>query len=390
MVSHPEEMAQIIAELHQPVRTEDELVELLSAVVHLSVRFLPGVDWGSVTTQLDGNPLTAAHTDERALTFDEHQYTLDDGPCLRAMRTQERVSLADIELSQQWPELAAAGEAAGIRSFLAAPLSGDPKPMGSLNLYGSAYPSVDEHTQDFLTVFEEFLNRGLADYAALHSADLQVVQLKEGIRSRAAIEQAKGILMAVHQIDSEQAFAMLRTQSQQHNIKLRDVAVHFVQAHTAQPVADLTEKAGIGSFSDFHSAFDHAPLGMAITDLDGTLLLVNPALAELLHSTPGELVGNQVAERVQPDHLHAAQHAIHHLVSGGAAIARRNTHLRRGDGTTVPVLASAALVRNGDHSPSHLVIHYESAAGGNRSGVEADGAIPKPQKTDTRVTFSTT
>lgn len=127
-------MAQIISELHQAVRTEDELVEVLTAAAHLAVRFLPHVNWCSVTTQLDGNPMTAAHTDRRALTVDEHQYTLNDGPSLHAMRTQERVFLSDTEVSKRWPELAQTAETTGIRFFAAAPLSGEPTPRGSLNL----------------------------------------------------------------------------------------------------------------------------------------------------------------------------------------------------------------------------------------------------------------
>jgi len=135
--------------------------------------------------------------------------------------------------------------------------------------------------------------------------------------------------------------------------------VSFVQAHTAHPVTDVTEKAGTGSFSDFHSAFDHSPIGTAITDVDGQLLLVNPALAQLLHSSTTELVGNTLEDRVLPERLEAARAAIDHLLSGGAAIIRRRTQLRTASGTPVPVLSSAALVCNGDHSPSHLVVHYE-------------------------------
>jgi len=126
MAARPDDIAQTIAQLYQPVRTEDELVEVFSAAAHLAVRFLPQVDWCSITTQLDGNPLTAAHTDERALVVDEHQYTLDDGPCLHAMRTQERVALSDAEVGERWPELAAATEGTNIRSFLAAPLTASP------------------------------------------------------------------------------------------------------------------------------------------------------------------------------------------------------------------------------------------------------------------------
>ena len=48
---------------------------------------------------------------------------------------------------------------------------------------------------------------------------------------RALIEQAKGILMARHSIDADQAFEMLRDHSQQNGRKLIDVAQAIVDSH---------------------------------------------------------------------------------------------------------------------------------------------------------------
>ena len=43
-------------------------------------------------------------------------------------------------------------------------------------------------------------------------------------KRRAEIEQAKGMLMFVYGIDADDAFELLRSQSQQHNVKLRLLA----------------------------------------------------------------------------------------------------------------------------------------------------------------------
>ena len=48
---------------------------------------------------------------------------------------------------------------------------------------------------------------------------------------RAMIEQAKGILMARHSIDSDRAFDMLRDHSQHNGRKLSDVAAAVVESH---------------------------------------------------------------------------------------------------------------------------------------------------------------
>ena len=50
---------------------------------------------------------------------------------------------------------------------------------------------------------------------------------------RALIEQSKGMLMFVYGIDADAAFELLRRQSQNHNVKLRDLA--------AQILLDLVE-----------------------------------------------------------------------------------------------------------------------------------------------------
>jgi hypothetical protein len=51
---------------------------------------------------------------------------------------------------------------------------------------------------------------------------------RQAVASRAIIEQAKGALMLAYSLDAEAAFAPLCWQSQQENIKLRDVAQRLV------------------------------------------------------------------------------------------------------------------------------------------------------------------
>jgi AmiR/NasT family two-component response regulator len=49
------------------------------------------------------------------------------------------------------------------------------------------------------------------------------------MRSRAVIEQAKGILMAHEHITDDEAFQRLTTLSEQANVKLRDLARRLVE-----------------------------------------------------------------------------------------------------------------------------------------------------------------
>ena len=79
---------------------------------------------------------------------------------------------------------------------------------------------VDGDSQELQSAIEITLQR-FAEYQTLRGA----------FGRRATIEQAKGILMARHAIDADQAFEMLRGHSQHNGRKLVDVAEAVVESH---------------------------------------------------------------------------------------------------------------------------------------------------------------
>ncbi|MFG2321457.1 ANTAR domain-containing protein [Streptomyces sp. NPDC048568] len=58
----------------------------------------------------------------------------------------------------------------------------------------------------------------------LHVLEEEVDQLRRAIASRPVIDQARGVLMALHACTSDEAWGILREASQLSNTKLRDVA----------------------------------------------------------------------------------------------------------------------------------------------------------------------
>ncbi len=55
--------------------------------------------------------------------------------------------------------------------------------------------------------------------------------LRSGLHSNREIGKAMGLMMAFHKITDDQAFAMLRSASQDMNIKLAEVARQVVEHH---------------------------------------------------------------------------------------------------------------------------------------------------------------
>jgi GAF domain-containing protein len=180
-----------------------------------------------VTTFNKGRP-SALADGEWAKTLDELQFEEHEGPCYDAYRTGTIFRIRDLASDTRWPSYGPRAVEAGARSMVSLPMSAEGKVVGALNLYSK---NVDEFTADAVSVAEVIsAHAGLASQvaAAMFGHRELAEQLGEAMRSRAVIEQAKGILMAGRRCDAETAFKLLVELSQHSNRKLRDVAQALV------------------------------------------------------------------------------------------------------------------------------------------------------------------
>ena len=74
----------------------------------------------------------------------------------------------------------------------------------------------------------------LRDLLASHAALIE--QLRSSLTSRTVIDQALGIIMAREHCTQSRAFAILRSASQNSNVKLRDIAGAVVTSVTGEPL----------------------------------------------------------------------------------------------------------------------------------------------------------
>jgi GAF domain-containing protein len=132
------------------------------------------------------------------------------------------------EAAQRWPNFAAAAVAAGMGSFLSAPIVIDGQHAAAINCYGSAKLGFADLDVQLLDLFAAAVEAALRAFQRYVKARDFTEHLRAALHSRAVIDQAKGVLMAVHGIDSDEAFARLVEQSQQENVKVRDLAQRFL------------------------------------------------------------------------------------------------------------------------------------------------------------------
>lgn len=238
VVQRLDDVTSALVELSQILDQEEDLPAIMARVCHQVVGAIPDADLASVTVLHDGTPESLAWTDPLTLAVDRAQYEIDEGPCLEAARSGQVQHVPVAAAARRWPAFAEAADHLGIGSYLSAPLFIDDEYHGSLNLYGRrthGFRALDAALLELYTTAAEAALRNTLRYlhARRHMADL-----REALTSRAVIDQAKGILMAVHGISADAAFAKLADRSQSENRKLRDVAAEFVAKVTC-PASDL-------------------------------------------------------------------------------------------------------------------------------------------------------
>ena len=123
---------------------------------------------------------------------------------------------------------------------------------------------------------------------------------------------------------------------------------------------DITERKAMDealriSIEQFQSAFDNAPIGMAVVGLDGGWLKVNSALCDLLGFSEEELLRTNFQTLTHADDLSGDIELMKALLRGETRFYTMEKRYFRSNGAIMWGTLSVGLVRNGDGTPAHFV-----------------------------------
>lgn len=210
-------MATLFAELSEELSGTPDGSLTFQRVVDRALEVVPGCDHcGLHLRKRRGKAESVAATDEIAAEADRLQDELQNGPCVDAAFQDENFVVHDLLTEKRWPAWAEAAAALGIRSSMSIRLTANDATIGALNLY-SDQPGSFDGDQDIAMIF--------ASHAAAAMANARLVGgLRNALDSRHTIGVAQGVLAVRYDISYERAFQVLHRYSNDHNIKLRDVA----------------------------------------------------------------------------------------------------------------------------------------------------------------------
>ena len=146
-----------------------------------------------------------------------------------------------------------------------------------------------------------------------------------------------------------------------------------VESHaTVRDVADRVQsEAALAEAEErFRSAFEEAPIGMALTSPDFRFLRVNRALCQITGYTPVQLEGLPVASITHPDDLKAAWAARVAMLEGELSSHRAEQRYLHASGSAVWVMINSTLVRSADGVPLHFLSQVQDITESRRHEAE--------------------
>ena len=109
----------------------------------------------------------------------------------------------------------------------------------------------------------------------------------------------------------------------------------------------------------FQSAFENAPIGMALADLDGVILRANPAMGRILGLNGADLPGHNIDTFTHPDDRDLSNFKMARLAHSDAESYRIEQRYVHAEGHDVWASLNVSCVRDHAESPLYFIIQVE-------------------------------
>jgi GAF domain-containing protein len=166
-----------------------------------------------------------ASTSERSELVELMQLRVGAGPCVEAATGGEVVSVDDIDqIAHRWPAFATDARASGFSSIHAIPLRLRDSTLGSLNLFRDEAGALNAADAAAAQALADIATISILQQRLVEESELAQAQLQRALDSRVVIEQAKGYLAQMRDIDMDEAFARIRSHARSTQTRIGVVA----------------------------------------------------------------------------------------------------------------------------------------------------------------------
>jgi len=226
-----------LAEMADTLVDDYDVVDLLTGLADQCVQLFGVSAAGVMLASPEGRLGLVASSSEAMRLLELFELQAQEGPCLDAFRTGERVEHQDLEAeSGRWPSFSAAALMEGFQSVSALPLRFRDVTLGALNLFSVTQARMSEPDAIAVRAFADLATLSIVQHRASVEAQRVNEQLSAALASRVVIEQAEGVLAGRAGVDLAEAFSRLRAYARDNKLRLTDVAQATI-AGTLDPLA---------------------------------------------------------------------------------------------------------------------------------------------------------
>ena len=233
VVGEPTEMARVFSEMSKLPLETTSVHDLLSSIARMCSDAVPAADGVTVTLGPPARPRELGSDDSLAQALDGAQLLAGSGPSIEAWDSGADVHQLIAVLQDRWPRFVESAEEYDVSGVLAIPIRVSGKQTGVLTCYTCSPLGFADESVSVLAMLAQSAGAVLHHVEVGRAVGRLADQMRSALESRATIEQAKGVIMALRGCSTEEAFQWLATESQNTNVKLRELAAGIVAGAAA-------------------------------------------------------------------------------------------------------------------------------------------------------------
>jgi GAF domain-containing protein len=223
-------LADTLVQLADTLVADFDLLELLGLLVERCAVLLEATEAGLVLRDPHGGLAVMASSTERMRRLELFEVQSDEGPCLDCIRLAGTVVVDDLAVDgrRRWPTFAPRALGMGIQAALALPMRLRDEVIGAVNVLldePAVPPPADLRLAQALA---DAATISILQSRALAQSEELAGQLQRALDSRIVLEQAKGMLAELLDVDVDEAFDVMRSHARNRNLKLGDLAAAVV------------------------------------------------------------------------------------------------------------------------------------------------------------------
>lgn len=206
-----------------------DVLDLLYALVEESVAILDASAAGLLLVDQYGELQVLASTSEESQLVEILQLEAGAGPCVECFQTGIVVTVDNIsELDDKWPDFKKAALSQGFISVHAIPLRIRGRTIGALNLFGTTPGDISAEDAAIGQALADVATISILQERAIREAGAVNSQLQRALTSRILIEQAKGVVAQLSNVDMHESFTRIRNHARQNHLTIHDTAALIV------------------------------------------------------------------------------------------------------------------------------------------------------------------